>query len=135
MSRSRAGVARARGPVGTLSTVSDAQSQPAGDPGTASRGEQAAAPAGAVSPAPAGHEDLPGIRAGIAKGGAPRYHTAAQAAGKLFARDRLALLVDAGTLAADGIFANAAAAISVTRLGAQPSAPSRHEIERMVATA
>lgn len=29
-------------------------------------------------------------------------------------------------------FANAAAAISVTRLGAQPSAPSRAEIERFL---
>jgi acetyl-CoA carboxylase carboxyltransferase component len=57
----------------------------------------------------AGHDDLPGIRAGITRGGAPRYHKAAEAAGKLFARDRIALLVDAGTLAEDGIFANAAA--------------------------
>ena len=29
-------------------------------------------------------------------------------------------------------FANAAAAISVTRLGAQPSAPTRREIERLL---
>jgi ribokinase len=32
-------------------------------------------------------------------------------------------------------FANAAAAISVTRLGAQPSAPRRREIEKFLATA
>jgi len=31
-------------------------------------------------------------------------------------------------------FANAAAAISVTRLGAQPSAPTRREIDTMIAT-
>jgi acetyl-CoA carboxylase carboxyltransferase component len=57
----------------------------------------------------AGHADLPGIRANIAEGGAPRYHQAAAAAGKLFARDRIALLIDAGSLSEDGIFANAAA--------------------------
>jgi acetyl-CoA carboxylase carboxyltransferase component len=57
----------------------------------------------------ASHVDLPGIRAEIAKGGAPRYHKAAEAADKLFARDRIALLVDKDSFAEDGIFANAAA--------------------------
>jgi ribokinase len=32
-------------------------------------------------------------------------------------------------------FANAAAAISVTRLGAQPSAPSRREVQRLLKSA
>ncbi len=63
-----------------------------------------------VPPAQAQHADLPGIRARISEGGAPKYHQAAAAAGKMFARDRIALLVDAGSLTEDGIFANAAAA-------------------------
>ncbi len=79
------------GPLGTLSTVSDVQNKPGADAG-----------------APA-HEDLPGVRATIARGGPAKYHKAAEAAGKLFARDRIALLVDAGSLAEDGIFANASA--------------------------
>ena len=40
----------------------------------------------------ASHADLPGVRAEIEKGGAPKYHKAAEAAGKLFARERIALL-------------------------------------------
>jgi acetyl-CoA carboxylase carboxyltransferase component len=55
------------------------------------------------------HADLPGVRARIATGGAPRYHKAAAASGKMFARDRIALLVDEGSFSEDGIFANAAA--------------------------
>ncbi|MNS09767.1 Methylmalonyl-CoA carboxyltransferase 12S subunit [compost metagenome] len=42
----------------------------------------------------------------ILKGGAPKYHESAKAAGKLFARDRIALLVDAGSFKEDGLFAN-----------------------------
>ncbi|MDA8319918.1 MAG: acyl-CoA carboxylase subunit beta, partial [Actinomycetota bacterium] len=52
---------------------------------------------------------MPEVRARIATGGAPKYHESAAAAGKLFARDRIALLVDAGSFAEDGIFANALA--------------------------
>src|SRR6266567_1621350 len=74
------------GPLGTLSTVSDVQNKPGADAG-----------------APA-HEDLPGVRATIARGGPAKYHKAAEAAGKLFARDRIALLVDAGRLGAGKIF-------------------------------
>ena len=55
------------------------------------------------------HEDLPGVRAGIEKGGAPKYHQAALAAGKLFARERIAMLTDPGSFAEDGVFANATA--------------------------
>jgi acetyl-CoA carboxylase carboxyltransferase component len=55
----------------------------------------------------ASHADLPGVRAEIEKGGAPKYHKAAEAAGKLFARERIALLTDPGSFAEDGIFANA----------------------------
>ncbi len=55
------------------------------------------------------HEDLPGVRSGIEKGGAPKYHQAAHAAGKLFARERIAMLTDPGSFAEDGVFANATA--------------------------
>ncbi len=76
--------------------MSEAQTQPAaGSPGPDAGAGQ--------------HEDLPAVRAGIEKGGAARYHQSAAKAGKLFARERIALLVDAGSFAEDGVFANAAA--------------------------
>jgi methylmalonyl-CoA decarboxylase subunit alpha len=65
--------------------------------------------AGASGGSSASHADLPGVRAEIEKGGAPKYHKAADAAGKLFARERIALLTDPGSFAEDGIFANATA--------------------------
>jgi acetyl-CoA carboxylase carboxyltransferase component len=52
------------------------------------------------------HADLPGIRTKITEGGAAKYHQAAAASGKLFARERIALLVDAGSFTEDGVFAN-----------------------------
>ena len=55
------------------------------------------------------HADLPAIRARISGGGAAKYHQAAAASGKLFARERIRLLVDEGSFSEDGIFANAAA--------------------------
>lgn len=45
-------------------------------------------------------------RGQIATGGAPKYHDKNAAQGKLFVRDRLALLFDEGILAEDGAFAN-----------------------------
>jgi acetyl-CoA carboxylase carboxyltransferase component len=62
-----------------------------------------------VAPDPggdAGHPELADVRARIQKGGAARYHEAAAARGKLFARDRIALLVDEGSFTEDGAFAN-----------------------------
>ena len=53
-----------------------------------------------------GHEDLAAVRATIEKGGAARYQKTAAAAGKLFARDRIALLADDGSFTEDGAFAN-----------------------------
>lgn len=54
------------------------------------------------------------------------------AAGDVF-NGALAVALGEGRPLLDAVrFANAAAAISVTRLGAQPSAPKRREIERMV---
>jgi acetyl-CoA carboxylase carboxyltransferase component len=57
-----------------------------------------------------GHPHLAKLREQIERGGAPKYHEAAAARGKMFARDRIALLVDAGSFTEDGRYANAAAA-------------------------
>ncbi len=48
-------------------------------------------------------------RAGIEKGGADKYHEANKKQGKLFARERIALLFDAGSFVEDAAFANCAA--------------------------
>ena len=67
----------------------------------------------AAGPGPGGgpgHPDLPEIRARIERGGAARYHETAAARGKLFARDRIALLADKGSFTEDGRYANALAA-------------------------
>jgi methylmalonyl-CoA decarboxylase subunit alpha len=48
-------------------------------------------------------------RARALAGGASKYHEANAAKGKLFARDRIAALVDAGSLVEDGMLANALA--------------------------
>jgi acetyl-CoA carboxylase carboxyltransferase component len=53
------------------------------------------------------HPDVAELRARIEKGGAPRYHESAAAKGKMFARDRIALLVDEGSLTEDSRYANA----------------------------
>jgi acetyl-CoA carboxylase carboxyltransferase component len=45
----------------------------------------------------------------IIKGGAPKYHEKNKADGKLFARDRIKLLIDAGTWIEDGLYANSSA--------------------------
>ncbi|HEX9355234.1 MAG TPA: hypothetical protein VF933_15655, partial [Streptosporangiaceae bacterium] len=62
----------------------------------------------------AGHPDaadpeLAELRARVERGGAPRYHESAAAAGKLFARDRIAQLADEGSFTEDGRYANALA--------------------------
>jgi methylmalonyl-CoA decarboxylase subunit alpha len=56
-----------------------------------------------VSEAAAG---LGETRERIGRGGAARYHEAAAASGKLFARERIARLADAGSFTEDGAFAN-----------------------------
>ena len=45
----------------------------------------------------------------IRAGGAAKYHAANAAKGKLFARERIARLVDDGSFVEDGLFANALA--------------------------
>jgi acetyl-CoA carboxylase carboxyltransferase component len=53
--------------------------------------------------------DTSELREQIARGGAEKYHAANAKAGKLFARERIRLLVDEGSFVEDGFFANALA--------------------------
>ncbi|HEY3735433.1 MAG TPA: acyl-CoA carboxylase subunit beta [Streptosporangiaceae bacterium] len=55
------------------------------------------------------HDELDALRSRIEQGGAARYHEVAAAKGKLFARDRIALLTDKGSFTEDGRYANALA--------------------------
>lgn len=54
-------------------------------------------------------EQLPAVRAAALAGGAEKYHQANAAKGKLFARERIARLVDVGSFIEDGLLANAQA--------------------------
>jgi acetyl-CoA carboxylase carboxyltransferase component len=54
-------------------------------------------------------DDLAELRKRVGAGGAERYHAANAAKGKLFARDRVARLVDEGSFVEDGMYANALA--------------------------
>jgi acetyl-CoA carboxylase carboxyltransferase component len=56
-----------------------------------------------------GHPHLAELRETIEHGGSPKYHDANTAKGKLFARERIRLLVDAGSFVEDGVYANALA--------------------------
>ncbi|HEY1178310.1 MAG TPA: acyl-CoA carboxylase subunit beta [Phytomonospora sp.] len=56
----------------------------------------------------------------IRSGGAEKYHAANRAKGKLFARERIALLVDEGSFVEDGLFANALS----TGPGGEPNLPA-----------
>jgi acetyl-CoA carboxylase carboxyltransferase component len=56
-----------------------------------------------------GHPHLAELRSRIEAGGSPKYHAANAAKGKLFARERIALLVDEGSFVEDGLYANALA--------------------------
>jgi acetyl-CoA carboxylase carboxyltransferase component len=51
-------------------------------------------------------EGLEQLRKRVRAGGAEKYHAANQARGKLFARERVALLVDEGSFVEDGLYAN-----------------------------
>jgi acetyl-CoA carboxylase carboxyltransferase component len=53
--------------------------------------------------------DIGKLREQIARGGDEKYHAANTETGKLFARERIALLVDEGSFVEDGMFANALA--------------------------
>jgi len=52
---------------------------------------------------------LADLRAAVERGGPARYHEANAARGKLFARERIARLVDVGSFVEDGLLANATA--------------------------
>ncbi|MBA2768550.1 MAG: acyl-CoA carboxylase subunit beta [Sporichthyaceae bacterium] len=52
---------------------------------------------------------MPDLRAAVERGGAEKYHAANAAKGKLFARERVRLLVDEGSFVEDGAFANVTA--------------------------
>jgi acetyl-CoA carboxylase carboxyltransferase component len=54
-------------------------------------------------------ESLAQLRKRVLAGGAEKYHAANAAKGKLFARERIALLVDEGSFVEDGRYANALA--------------------------
>ncbi|HEV2087965.1 MAG TPA: acyl-CoA carboxylase subunit beta [Cryptosporangiaceae bacterium] len=54
-------------------------------------------------------EQLAALRARVEAGGAEKYHAANAAKGKLFARERIALLVDEDSFVEDGAYANALA--------------------------
>jgi methylmalonyl-CoA decarboxylase subunit alpha len=53
--------------------------------------------------------DLPQLSAEILRGGAEKYHAANEKRGKMFARERIRLLVDEGSFTEDGRYANALA--------------------------
>ena len=55
------------------------------------------------------HHDLDQLSAEILRGGAEKYHAANAKRGKLFARERIDLLVDEGSFTEDGRYANAMA--------------------------
>ncbi len=55
------------------------------------------------------HPPVAELRAAVERGGAARYHEANAAKGKLFARERIRLLVDPGSMTEDGLFANVVA--------------------------
>ena len=55
------------------------------------------------------HPPVPDLRSGIERGGAAKYHEANAGKGKLFARERVRLLIDEGSFVEDGAFANVAA--------------------------
>ncbi|MFI6076703.1 acyl-CoA carboxylase subunit beta [Actinoplanes sp. NPDC051343] len=54
-------------------------------------------------------DSLAQVRKRVLAGGAERYHDANAAKGKLFARERIALLVDDGSFVEDGLYANSLA--------------------------
>ena len=95
--------------LGTLATVDAEQNTPTAGAADQTGPADQTAPAStnaAAEAAAAGHPDVAETRARISRGGAARYHAAGAAQGKLFARDRIALLADEASFTEDGAFAN-----------------------------
>jgi acetyl-CoA carboxylase carboxyltransferase component len=55
------------------------------------------------------HPPVSELRATVEKGGAAKYHVKNAETGKLYARERIGLLLDEGTFVEDGLFANVSA--------------------------
>jgi acetyl-CoA carboxylase carboxyltransferase component len=55
------------------------------------------------------HPPVDELRGAVERGGATKYHEANAGKGKLFARERIRLLVDEGSFVEDGVFANVVA--------------------------
>ncbi|MBI4953653.1 MAG: acyl-CoA carboxylase subunit beta [Myxococcales bacterium] len=55
------------------------------------------------------HRRMEDLAARVSEGGAAKYHEQNRSKGKLFARERVALLLDAGSFIEDGLYANATA--------------------------
>ena len=102
------------------SVISDANAGVGADGGSGSDTQARAAPAPqpstrpAATPPPAStppatQRSAAALREQILSGGALKYHQANAAKGKLFARQRISLLVDEGSFVEDGQFANALA--------------------------
>ena len=72
-----------------------------------------------VEPAPSEHTSAR-LRAGALSGGAAKYHDANAAKGKLFARERISVLVDDGSFVEDGAFANVLAGDAVMEIDGEP---------------
>lgn len=66
----------------------------------------ATAAAADAGPGVAAVRDAAALRTSILSGGAERYHQANAAKGKMFARERIGRIIDEGTFAEDGLFAN-----------------------------
>src|SRR4051794_40910487 len=66
-------------------------------------------PSGRVTSDEPGHPHLAQLRDRILAGGPEKYHAANAEKGKLFARERIGLLVDEGSFVEDGLYANAVA--------------------------
>ena len=71
-------------------------------------------------------EGLEAELARVARGGAERYHQKNREQGKLFARERLGLLLDAGSFVEDGALANALAGSQVVSESAYSGSYNYH---------
>jgi acetyl-CoA carboxylase carboxyltransferase component len=102
------GVSEDVGQGGSAAAAGSASGPDAGQRAQAAQPGQgpSAQPEHSTAAAQPGHPDLGAIRERIEHGGTEKYHQAARTAGKLFARERIALLTDPGSFTEDGAYAN-----------------------------